>query len=554
MRKIAKVNDKTLNTLLEGIERHLGRKLKPSDFNRYVDTPEVVHLALTHIEYTTAKVEAELGAVTDDTLMNPRIKDNVLYGELRFGDERGQGIGYDLHPVPLKGNFDSLDQRINLLIDGSSGESILRDASDSYDDFVSSSKWNNKVFVPNLCEVPSVRHLEDIAPLIKKLIPTQKLLHLAKKCSGILSENGNDGKVTIEVHDEVRRLATSEGTAIRDGFFAYAVTFETKTMGGRKDAPMNFYQTLYFTTEDTSIIEKRMLHLAKWMWGEVEKRKEYNTEITNGLYPVLMSQGAMATQLHEVFVHFLPSDEILDFNSTTLGWENFGKMCTNPYLTVYSNPGMPDKWGSMKFDHEGVPAQKRLLVENGVIRGYLADRNGAYHLSRLTGAKILPGDAKIGYPSGCNDPVSQPRISNLEFEYNVSGSPKTNKAMLDRFVQYLQKNDIEKGVFIPDSSGATSWPDEGTIDASPNFPYVVTANGEMYPTRFMTTRSDVHTFSNNIVTMGGPRAYVPHQCGAGETQDSWRWVRAGILCGSGIVKDMHIHMQRPEELRQPRHR
>ncbi|KKR69553.1 MAG: hypothetical protein UU12_C0043G0009, partial [Candidatus Woesebacteria bacterium GW2011_GWA2_40_7b] len=47
------------------------------------------HIALTHIQYATAEVRAELGALTDDTLMNPRIKDHVLYGEVRFGNRKG---------------------------------------------------------------------------------------------------------------------------------------------------------------------------------------------------------------------------------------------------------------------------------------------------------------------------------------------------------------------------------------------------------------------------------------------------------------------------------
>src|SRR3989344_8121811 len=548
----AKTNDSTLDALLEGIQRHMGRKIVPSQYNTYVDVPALHYLALTHIQYATTKVEAELGAITEDTLMNPRIKDNILYGEVRFGNEKGQGIGYDLHPVPLKRTTHSLAERIDLMIDGSSGSGILRNASDSYDEFVSSSKWDSSVIVPNLSRIQPVQHLEDITPLAKKLIPTQKLLYLAKTCSGILSEHGNDGKVTIQIHDEIRRLATSEGTSIRDVFFGYSVLFEVETRGGsKKDAPMSFYQTLYFTDEDTSTIEKRMLHLSKWMLKEVDKRKKNTIEITNGLYPVLLYPGAMALQLHECFVHFLASDEILDNDSTTLGWENFGKMCTNPNLSVYSNPGLEGKWGSMQFDHEGIPAQRRLLVENGRVRGYLADRNGAYHLSRLTGTEILPGDARIGYPSGCSDPVSQPRISNLEFEYHEPNLAKTRKEMFQQFVKYLQDNKIEKGILLPDSSGAASWPQEGVIEASPHFPYVVTASGETHPTRFITTRSDVHSFLNNIITMDGTNKYTPHQCGAGE-EESWRWVRAGINCGTGIVKDLHIHMNRPEELRQPR--
>ncbi|MEK6809797.1 MAG: metallopeptidase TldD-related protein [Nanoarchaeota archaeon] len=549
---LTKTNDSTLDTLVNGIQRHMGRGVIISPFNSYKDPTSLYYVALTHVQYTTAEVKAELGVIIDDTLMNPRIKDNVLYGEVRFGNERGQGIGYDMHSAPLKGSVGALGERIDLMIDGPLGNGVFREASDSYDGFVSSSKWDNSVIVPNLSPIQPARYLEEITPLVKKLIPTRRLADITKTCSEILSRNGNDGRVSMQVHDETRRLATSEGTVIREGFFGYAVTFEVETRGGsKKDAPMKFSQYMYFTNENTETIEKRMLGLARWMSTEVNKRKRNTVEVTNGLYPALLYQGAMETHLHECFAHFLASDEILNFDSTSLGWENYGKMCTNPNLQVYSNPGLEGKWGSMKFDHEGVPAKRRLLVENGIIRGYLTDRNGAYHLSRLTGTKIMPGDARIGYPRDGNDPVSQPRISNLEIEY-TSSTTKTKREMFRQFVKYLQDNKIEQGILLPHSSSAACTPGDGIIEANPDFPYVVTADGKMYPARFMDTRTDLHTFLNNIVSMGGPAEYVAHECGTcDENETSWRWVRAGITCQSGIVKDLHVHTTRPEELRQP---
>lgn len=556
MNQTVKTSDSTLDTLLEGIRRHIGRRIIPSPLDSYTNNPALCYIALTHLQYTSAEVKADLGAIIDDTLMNPRIKDNVLYGEVRFGTEKGQGIGYALHPVPLKGSNPSLAERINLMIDGSDGCGTLKKASDDYDRFVTSSKWDNSVIVPNLSEIKPVQYLEEITPLENKKIPIRRLSYLAKICSGILSQHGNDGKVSIQVHDEIRRLATSEGTIVRDGFFGYAIQFKVETRGGRKkDAPMEFSQYMYFTDQSIEIIERRMLRLANWMSKEVEKRKKNTVEVTNGIYPVLLYPGAMATQLHECFVHFLPSDEILDFKSTSLGWENFGKMCTNPHLNVYSNPEKSSKWGSMKFDHEGIPAKRRLLVKKGIVCGYLADRNGAYHLSRLTGAKILPGDARIGYPRGCNDPVSQPRISNMEFEWDTPNVAKTREEMFKQFVKYLQDNKKERGILLPDSSGAASTPSEGIIEAEPYFPYLVTADGKSYPARFISTRGDLHSFLNNIVSMGGSVEYTPHECGSVDDkgdENDWRWVRAGISCGTGIVKDVQVYVSRPEELRQPR--
>ena len=543
MDRISRTNDQVLDSLIERIERHIGAKVKQSEINPYRKNPYLLHLALTHIEYTTARIDARSGAITDDTLLNPRIHDKIVNCIARVGTSAGQGIGYNQESVPVKQRMNSLEKRINLILD-----EAFNSAADSYDEFVSASRRDNSTMVPNLVKIEPTPYLGKVK---EKRMPIDKLRRVARVCSKILSSNGDDDCVTIDVHDEVRRLVTSDGIVIRDGFFGYKFYMTVKTRDEKLSSPMSFSQSLYFTDEDIGGSEKSIINHAKWMLKEIEKRKKCERKITNGIYPVLLYQGAMATQLHECFVHFLASDEILYNKSTTLGWENFGKMCTNPYMTVYSNPGMPGKWGSMEFDHEGVPAQQRLLVETGKVIGYLADRDGAYHLSRLTGKPILPGDARIAFPREGENPSSHPRISNLEIEYSEQRMAASRKQMFNRFVNYLRKNKFKEGIFIPDSSCAECYTEDGRIITYPNFPYVVSTNGNLTPAKFITTRSDVHTFLNNIVTMGGPREYIPHICGIGD-EESTMWVRAGILCGTGIVRDMHIYAERPEELRQPR--
>ncbi len=549
MERIPRTNDAALDTLIERVERHHGTAVKQGEINSYVHPPCLTYLALTHLEYTLAKVEARSGALTDDTLLNPRFPDFIVNCQARVGTEAGQGRGYYQGLVPFKRRINSLQHRIDTILD-----EAFANAADNYDHYVSASRKDAAVIVPRQIPIkPAPPYLEEIKD---KRMPIDKLRNIARICSKILSSAGDEDLVYINVHDETRRLVTSEGTVIRDCFFGYHVHMEVDTRGGKKDNPMSFYQSLYFTDEDIGKNQARITNVAQWMLREIQKRKRCETKITNGLYPILFSPAAMATQLHECFVHFLPSDEILENNSTTFGWENYQKMCTNPNIDVYSNPGMPKKWGSMLFDHEGTPAQRRALIKDGKIVGYLADRDGAYHLSRLTGGKILPGDARIAYGREIESARSQPRISNLEVEYHGQDKARSRKELFNRFVSYLQKNNIKQGIYIPDGSSAASWPEEGTIQADPNFPYIVTSEGKFIPTRLLITRSDTHTFLNNIITMGGSSNYIPHRCGVTDAESSneetIRLVRAGIQCPGGIVDNIHVNTVRPEELRQPR--
>ena len=43
-------------------------------------------------------------------------------------------------------------------------------------------------------------------------------------------------------------------------------------------------------------------------------------------------------------------------------------------VTVWDDPTIPGKRGSYSFDDEGTPAQKAVLIENGVLKTYLYDR------------------------------------------------------------------------------------------------------------------------------------------------------------------------------------
>lgn len=538
MDRIPRTGDDVLDALIRRIERYHGTKIAQGEVNQYVIAPCLHYLALTCMEYTVSNVEAEFGAVIDDTLTNPRFPYRDVYCDARVGTEKGQGICHSHFSIPEKKGIRALERKIDFSLN-----EALVGAADSYDEFVSESRRNKSGFVPNMIMVKPVRSLDK--KIKKNLIPIDKLRSIACKCSKILSQNHNQGKVQIEVHEDTRWMANSEGTVIKDKFFGYSFFFEVQTRDN-KNGPISFTERMYLCEENVNAREHDIINFARWIFKEVEKNKNSDQILKDGLYPVLLYPAAMATPLHECFVHFLSSEEILYNESSAWGWENFGELCTNPHLSVYASPGMPGKWGSMNFDYEGIPAQRRILIEKGKVKGYLADRNGAYHLSKLTGSKILPGDSRIGYPREGDDPESAPRISNLELEYGGSNVAKSRKELEQRFVEHLRKNNLKKGILIPTSSGGCCYTEEGLFEAYFDFAYVVDADGKHTPTRKVLMRSDVFTFLKNIVEMGGRSEYVAHRCGLSDSST----VRAGLACSAGVVKDVYIKTERTEELRQ----
>src|SRR3989344_5651359 len=158
MERIPRTNDVVLDTLIERVERHHLTPVKEGEINSYLDPPFLHYLALTHLEYTLAKVEARSGALTDDTLLNPRFPDFIVNCQARVGTETGQGRGYHQDLVPFKRRIASLQHRIDVILDRA-----FADAADSYDEQVSAARRNAAFIVPRQVPIePITPHLGEI--------------------------------------------------------------------------------------------------------------------------------------------------------------------------------------------------------------------------------------------------------------------------------------------------------------------------------------------------------------------------------------------------------
>ncbi len=523
MRPIERTEDPKINTLIELVERYRGRAVKDNPLNPLTTNPRMVFIGITDLAFPYTLVWTSTKDITDDTLVNPRIKDDFVFVEVRVGTSAGTGVGYHSDYAPINNGLRSLEPIVERCI-----RKARRESYGTYYDILKSSGLEEGAFYHKLKPMSAVR---EILPETEKKIPTRLIKQLARESAEILSQNGDDGRVRVAIHDETRRYVNSLGTVIRDNFFGYHFRFLVDTFDEEK-RKMSFVQNLYFTKRE-EIRRNKILGFVKEMAREIEKRKSCKV-VESKVYDLLLSPQAMSTQLHECFVHLLASDMILKERSTVWGWENFGKQVAHPRLSIYADPGMPERWGSMPFDYEGVPAERRVLIEKGFIRGYLADREGAYLLSEKTKGDILPGDARfqIGNDNTAFDP--QPRISNLIVEWQ--GRRTSWNRLRQRFLCELARSG-KSGIYLPDSSGAVSYMNSGEIEAYPNFPYLVTPQGEFTPVKFAKTEDHAARFVNSILAMDSQKEYCGHRCSGEDMAD----VRAGIVCGGGIVKGVQVN-------------
>ncbi|HEY6873609.1 MAG TPA: TldD/PmbA family protein [Geobacteraceae bacterium] len=91
-----------------------------------------------------------------------------------------------------------------------------------------------------------------------------------------------------------------------------------------------------------------------------------------GPMPVVLSAEAGGTMVHEAIGHGLEAD--LAQNGLSVYTGKIGTQVASPLVTVLDDATIPHARGSFSFDDEGSPAQKTVLVENGILKGYLYDR------------------------------------------------------------------------------------------------------------------------------------------------------------------------------------
>lgn len=94
-----------------------------------------------------------------------------------------------------------------------------------------------------------------------------------------------------------------------------------------------------------------------------------------GMMPVVLSSEAGGTMVHEAVGHGLEAD--LAQAGLSVYARKIGEMVASPLITVMDDATIPYARGAFQFDDEGTAGQKTILVENGILKGYMYDRLSA---------------------------------------------------------------------------------------------------------------------------------------------------------------------------------
>ncbi len=128
----------------------------------------------------------------------------------------------------------------------------------------------------------------------------------------------------------------------------------------------------------------------------------------SGELPVVLAGGSGGILFHEACGHGLEADHIVKDASVYTG--KVGQQVASPLVTLVDDGTVGSEWGTFSIDDEGRPAQRNVLIDQGVLTDYLWDylrarregrvssgngrRQTYQHLPmvRMTNTFLLPGE------------------------------------------------------------------------------------------------------------------------------------------------------------------
>jgi TldD protein len=94
-----------------------------------------------------------------------------------------------------------------------------------------------------------------------------------------------------------------------------------------------------------------------------------------GEMPVVMGSGWAGVLLHEAIGHGLEGD--FNRKKTSAFSGRLGERVATPGVTIVDDGAIEQRRGSLTIDDEGTPTKRTVLIEDGVLKGYMQDRLNA---------------------------------------------------------------------------------------------------------------------------------------------------------------------------------
>ena len=163
-----------------------------------------------------------------------------------------------------------------------------------------------------------------------------------------------------------------------------------------------------FDVEAPEIVGERV---AKRAIGQLKSKPP-----KGGTSPVILGPNVVGVFVHEAFGHLAEADLTL---SGSVLFDKIGKKIASEVVTFYDDGTINGAFGSYKYDDEGVPAQKTLLIKDGVTVGLMHNRETAHKLNAKPTGNARAEDFRVEPIVRMRNTFMEPR--DYSFEELIEG-------------------------------------------------------------------------------------------------------------------------------------
>ncbi len=220
-----------------------------------------------------------------------------------------------------------------------------------------------------------------------------------------------------------------------------------------------------------------------------------------GVMDVVLGPGWPGILLHEAIGHGLEGDANRKGTSAFAGL--MGQQIASKGVTVLDDGTIPDRRGSVTIDDEGTPSGRNVLIEDGILVGYMQDRQNA----RLMGGTPTGNGRRESY---AHPPM--PRMTNT---YMLSGDAAPADILAD----------LKDGIYAVGFGGGQVDITNGKFVFSCTEAYRVKDGKVGAPVRGATLIGDGPTALRNITAIGNDMSLDP---GIGNCGKAGQWVPVGV--------------------------
>ncbi len=109
--------------------------------------------------------------------------------------------------------------------------------------------------------------------------------------------------------------------------------------------------------------------------ARIAKTMLYADDCPSGVMPVVIHNAFGGVIFHEACGHSLEATSVA--KNASVFCDKLGTKVAADIVTAIDDGTIEHGWGSANFDDEGYPQQKRILIENGILKSYMIDKINA---------------------------------------------------------------------------------------------------------------------------------------------------------------------------------